>query len=119
MARYFRQIKHRYTSDTGRVVIRSQRVYVMSSDPTVVLSPITPLLLAREVDTIYKIDKYPNKTRRLQVYVNNTDNQSGYSILNMTIPYNAISPLLNRHVQEILAHELTVCGDYIGESHDY
>lgn len=115
MTRYFRQIKHYYDTDDNRSLIRTQRVYVKSSDISVQLSPITNLLLQRQITTTIKVDKFPENIRTLVTFVANTDNQTGWSRLQMNLPYNPNDPNLEAHIKEIFQYSGVICADYIGE----
>lgn len=104
-----------YDTDDNRTVLRSQRVYVKNSDISVQLSPITPLLQARVINTNNKIEKFPEKIRHLKTFVTNTDNTTGWSELMMNMPYNPSSPLLEAHIKEIIEYQGVICVDYYGE----
>ncbi len=107
-SRRYRTYKFLYDDDLGRTVIKRHRSY-LNADGTTEDTPTTPLFLARVVDFDEKVTGTSVGLRHVLSYV-------GQRQLKTKIPYAPGDPLLVEHIEEILAVERVICGDYFGET---
>lgn len=106
--RTYKQILFYYDDDLGRTIIKRQRAYY-NSDGVNFDTPITPLFLAREVNSDSQVTGTSKGLRHLWCYV-------GERRLQAKIPYAPADPLLIAHTEEILQQPQVDCGDYRGEN---
>lgn len=105
MARRYQTLKFIYTNDLGINQIKRQRVYLDENNQQI--TPITSLFLARVVNFEEKVTGTSQGIRHFLSYIGKGKFQS-------KLPYKE-SNNLKAHIQEILAVDRVICGDYIGE----
>jgi hypothetical protein len=111
VSRYYRTYKFLYTDDYNRQSIKRQQVYLDNTGNEV--TPITSLFLARLVPGTGKVEGSSRDLRHLLAYI-------GDGSFKANIPYSPLTELatLRSHIEEILAVERVICGDYHGESNN-
>lgn len=110
--RRFRNIKIRYTRDNGRDKVVVQRTYVNVDDGTA-QTPITPLLLAREITEPWVLEPREGRDRHIEscFVVNNKE-----SVFRSIIPYHPNDPNIKNHAREIRDYPGIVSATYKGEN---
>lgn len=105
MARKYRTLKFIYTTDFGQNIIKRQRVYLDQNNQAI--TPITSMFNSRVVNFDEVVTGTSRGLRHLLTYI-------GSSQFLANLPY-LDSTNLKNHIEEILAVERVICGDYIGE----
>jgi hypothetical protein len=114
MASKYDTLKFHYSSDEGTLKLKRQRhYYFLNNGQKDYTTPLTPLFFARVVQTQAKYVGSDVFNRRLQTYVNYQGTQLTRGV---AIPYNSLDSSLVAQIQEILALDNVICGDYEGES---
>ena len=97
-----KDLKIRYSQDNLQDALVNQRQYFDENSDT--LTPVTPLLLARQVNTnnptIARLGN--SEPRYISTCFGSTDNKSSESNFMVVIPYNPGDTNHNLHIQEIL-----------------
>lgn len=113
--RQFKDIKFRYTRDDEQEQLVPQRQYIdnVTGD---LLTPVTPLFLAREVPSNTKVERPKEYDRRyVESYINNPSVSTGVSKIELSIPYAPGDINHTAQLREILALPRVICVDYYGE----
>lgn len=96
-----KDLKIRYSQDNLDDALVNQRQYFDKNGDT--LTPITPLVLARQVDTnnptIARLSN--SEPRHISTCFGSTDNKSGESNFKIIVPYHPGDANHNEHIQEI------------------
>lgn len=107
-SRKYRSYKFIYTNDLEQNVIKQQRVYLDDNDSEII--PITPLFLARVVNSNQKVTGTSRRLRHLLACI------AGHKF-QINLPYsNNNSSFLVNHIKEILATNRVDCANYRGET---
>lgn len=105
--RKYRTYKFIYTNDLGVNIIKRQRAYLDDNEQEI--TPITDLFLARVVNFQEKVTGTSQRLRSLLTYI-------AQGQFEAKLPYGfADFTTLRQHIEEILAVERVICGDYKGE----
>lgn len=113
--RRLRDIKIRYTKDMGSDKIIAQRVYVNVDDGTAI-TPITPLLLARQVPSDWVVEPKEEEYRNVEVCFIVNNKESNFRAI---VPYRPEDPDLKNHVREIKFYPGIAKATYRGENRNY
>ena len=105
-SRRYKTYKFLYTDDLGRTSIKRQRSYLNPDNSET--TPITALFLARLVSFEEKVTGTSRGLRHLLTYI-------GTGKFKANIPYGTEDPNLKAHIEEVLAVDRVICGDYRGE----
>lgn len=106
-SRRYKTYKFLYDDDLARQVIKRQRSYLDGQNDEI--TPITALFLARVVQFEEKVTGTSQGLRHLSIYI-------GSDKFKANIPYGPNDASLQAHIEEILAVERVICGDYRGEN---
>lgn len=109
-----RDIKFVYTTDSDSNLLAVQRTYVETNTGET-LTVITPLFLAREYNSEWKIEPIDRRARKIEVCKNVNGKEGNYDSL---MPYNSNDPMHKEHAKEIITSEGVLSFIYIGESRD-
>lgn len=114
MSRRYDNLKYLYTTDLGSNKYKWQRAYYVEENGIKrYTTPITSLFLARVVTTNGKTAGSSATTRRLLTYLKENNIVIERTV---NIPYRPLDPFLLLQIEETLALESVICGDYLGES---
>lgn len=101
-----------YDNDDGTQSLRHQKLKIVAGTTEPII-PITPLMAAREVSTLYQYEGTNQNLRHLNCAV---DGQSVKAV----IPYGSSDvPTLKACVREILDSPGVIAGLYVGESENH
>ena len=106
-SRRYISYKFLYDDDLNRSIIKSHRSY-LNPDGISEDTPTTQLFLDRVVNFNEKVTGTSQGLRHVLAYVRERK-------LKAKIPYHPGDPKLVQHIEEILAVERVICGDYYGE----
>lgn len=115
--RRYKDIGIYYDSDFGFTTILRQRTYKTENGE--IQTPITPLLLARQVETDCKIPVVAAfEARYINACFANPDNDTGESNLKVIVPYRGTDEVNHKgQIKEIAAFSGVLAVDYKGETH--
>lgn len=109
-----KDIKFVYTTDNNTNLLAVQRTYVDSNSGEA-LTVITPLFLARQYDSEWKLEPIDRRARKIEVCKQVNEKEGNYDSL---IPYSPTDAMHKEHAREIISSEGVLSFTYIGESRD-
>jgi len=111
----FNDLKYLYTRDDGLDQLYAQRQFI-DSVSNVLLTPVTALFAARVIPTDTKVERPKNLSKRKVIaYIDNPNATTGFSVIDLAIPYQSNDPNHTAQQREILLLPSVLCTDYVGE----
>ena len=114
--RQITDIKFLYTRDDGNDQLYAQRTYIDTASG-IVLTPVTPLFISRQVSNDTKVERPKEYDRRhVLSYIDNPNVATGVSEMKLAIPFAPGDVNNAAQLREILTLPRVLCIDYFGEN---
>jgi len=113
ITRRYKDLVIRYSSDFNFDILLRHRIY--KTEDGTIETPITPMLLARQVESDCKPPKRTFNERHVIACFANPDTKTGESNLKAIIPYLPNTVEHKTHIQEIKAYTNVLAIEYYSE----